>query len=259
MKCLNFSFIIIGITASSLLFAQTPRRIVETDLSQSFKKIDYWYQKTNCTTSVALAANDSLAMANDAFARKLKHYAEKFPSTIFQSFDSLKKDGLDISTSTDGLFRIYSWATETGGTMHFFESVMQYKSGATTKAILDTPKGDGDNRPNYHEMYTFETNGKAYYIAIWLAIGSTIDIAEGIHLFSIENGKLVDAKLIKTHSGLRSDLSYEVQGNSFDGPKIHFNSATNTIYLPLVDGNYQMTKKFILYKFTGQYFERVKN
>jgi hypothetical protein len=49
------------------------------------------------------------------------------------------------------------------------------------------------------------------------------------------------------------DIDYERR------PRPYFDEKTNTIYLPLVDSNNQMTNKFILYKFTGQYFERVKN
>ena len=244
------------------LLAQNPASI-EADLLKSFKKIDYCRDKEyNDTTGTWV---DSLEKSNNVFAKKLQAYVTKYPATITYPFGSLAKENLDISTSADGLFRIYSWDTWTGGTMHFFENVMQYKSGATVKAIIDTPKGDGDNRPNYNKMYTFKMNGKAYYISAFLYIGSSKDVAEGVHIFTIENGKLTDAKLIKTHSGLHSELSYgydfgSVVNIDYDKrPRTRFDSATNIIYLPLVDGNNQMTNQFIQYKFTGQYFERVKN
>ena len=240
--------------ASDLLAQST--KSFEPDLLRSFKKIAYWRDNQYSDTTGTLV--DSLANANNVFAKKLKHYSEKFPLSITNSFDSLK-EYLYISTSADGLFRIYSWDTWTGGTMHFFENVMQYKSGTITKAIIDTPKEEGDSRPNYYKMYTFKANGKSCYLAVYLFIGSSIDIAEGIHIYTIEKGKLVDVKLIKTHSGLHGDLSYEVQTNSYDRPRIHFDSATKTVYLPLVDEDNNFTSKFIQYKFTGQYFERVGN
>ncbi|MBS1533222.1 MAG: hypothetical protein JSU01_23180 [Bacteroidetes bacterium] len=254
MKCLNFYLSAFCCVISPALFAQTPQQI-EADLLKSFKKIDYCRDK-KC---------DSLETANDVFAKKLKFYTEKSPFTITYPFNSLKKDYLDISTSSDGLFRIYSWDTWTGGTMHFFESVMQYKSGTGFKAIIDTPKTEGDNRPDYQRMFTFKANGKAYYICTYLYVGSTKDVSEGIHLFTIENEKLTDAKILKTHSGLNSDITYYYDFGSVVNieyekrPHPRFDNLTNTIYLPMVDGNQQMTKKFILYKFTGQYFERVKN
>jgi hypothetical protein len=89
------------------------------------------------------SADDSLAHANAMFAKKLSYYISKCPFTINQKFSSLANDHLDISTSNDGLFRIYSWDTWTGGTMHFFENVMQYKSGSNFKAFIDTTKSGG--------------------------------------------------------------------------------------------------------------------
>jgi hypothetical protein len=263
MKLINlfiFAFLCIIIVDVS---AQIPRRIVKEDLNRSFKKIDYWERQRDKNTTMAWS--DSLENANDVFGIKLKYYTEKYPGAIFDSFDSLVKDHMDISSSTDGLFRIYSWDTETGGTMHFFENVMQYKSGAITKAIIDTPKREGDNRPNYNKIYTFKTNGKAYYLSIFLYISSTKDVAEGVHIFTIENSKLTDAKLIKTHSGLHSELYYDYDFRSvinidYDKrPRIRFDNNDNIIYLPMVNSNYQVTNKFILYKFNGKYFERVKS
>lgn len=114
-------------------------------------------------------------------------------------------------------------------------------------------------------MYIFIANGKSYYLTVYLIIASSKDVGEGIHICNIDNGQLTDAKLIKTHSGLHSDLSYDYDFGSVVNidyekrPRIHFDNNTNTIYLPMVDDNYKMTNKFIQYKFTGQYFERLKN
>jgi hypothetical protein len=41
--------------------------------------------------------------------------------------------------------------------------------------------------------------------------------------------------------------------------EIYFDAGTQSIYVPVVLGQGKLTDKFILYKFTGQYFERVKN
>jgi len=255
MKILNLSILLFLAFVTFNLCAQTPKQI-EDDLLKSFKRIDYYRQQND---------GDKIAIANDEFEKKLKIYTEKFPSTLTYSFDALMKEHMDISSSTDGSFRIYSWDTGTGGTMRAFENVFQYGSEGKTTSIIDVPKQEGDYINNYHKMYTFKANGHTYYLTIYLVIGSTKDVGDGIRIFLIENGKLGDAKLIKTHSGLRSDLFYDydfasVVNIDFDKrPAIRFEDKTNTIYLPLVDGNRNMTNKFILYKFTGQYFERVKN
>ncbi len=230
-------------------FAQSPSAI-ETDLLKSFKKID--------------PKNADNEKSTDDFAKKLKTYAEAHPSTISQEFGSLKSAGLNVAASTDGLFRIYSWDTWTGGTMHFFENVFQYKSGVVTKAIIDTPKGEGDNRPNYQKVYTFKAKGETYYLCTYMTIGSTKDVGQGIQVFAIEDGRLnQDVKLIKTKSGLHSQLNLNFDFFSEVDwkvrPEIYFDPDLDTINLPLIDSDGKMTHKYIVYKFTGQYFERVKN
>lgn len=231
------------------LTAQTPQQI-EADLLKSFKRID--------------PANEDNSNANDLFAKKLYSYASHNATTISYPFTSLKREHMDISTSDDGLFRIYSWDTWSGGTMHWFESVFQYKAGSKALAVLDTPRQEGDSRPNYNKLYTFKFNNRSYYIGIYLTIASTKDAGGGVQIFDIENGKLNDnVKLIKTGSGLHSTIDYNFDLFSEVDWKVRptpfFNGLTNTLHIPLIAANGKMTHNYIIYKFTGQYFERVKN
>jgi len=265
MKCLNFCLAVFFCSISSSLFAQTPQQI-EADLVKSFKKIDYWMEKGRDTSFDTLIASDSLDKANEGFAKKLKHYSEKNPAIINYPFKSLGKEGPAILSSSDGLFRIYSWDTWTGGTMHVFENVLQYKSGGKIVNIIDTAKNEEDNIYTYEDVYTFRVNNKTYYLTTYLGIFSNKDSGRGIRIFDIEKGKLnKDVKLIKTASGMHGHLYYDYDFFSVvdtpfkNRPTITFDNATNTISLPLVDRNHKVTNKFILYKFTGQYFERVKN
>lgn len=234
---------------SGMLFGQTPQQI-ESDLLKSFKKI--------------APANGDNDVSNDLFAKKLYNYASHNPATFSYPFASLKKEHLDINTSDDGLFRIYSWDTWGGGTMHLFENVFQYKTGSKTLAVLDTPRQEGDVRPNYNKLYTLKANGRAYYIAVYLTIGSTKDVGGGVQVFDIENGKLNDnVKLIKTGSGLHSVIDYNFDFFSEVDWKVRptpiFDDATKTLHIPLIAANGKMTHNYIIYKFTGEYFERVKN
>jgi len=163
-------------------YAQSPKKI-EEDLLKSFKKIHYWNEQRGKDTSLTWVNN--LEEANEVFGSKLKNYTGKFPFTLRYPFRSLKKEHLDIISSADGLFRIYSWDTWQGGTMHDFENVLQYKSGGKVTSILDTAKSDED------------------YVCYY--------------------------------------------------------KAKKTLYIPLIDETGKMTHQFILYKFNGKYFEKVKN
>lgn len=248
------------------VFAQTPQQI-EADLLKSFKKIDYWDNKQRTDTTGDTSISINLFKANDVLAKKLQSYAIHNPATITYPFTNLKKEHLDVSTSDDGLFRIYSWDTLTGGTMHFFENVFQYKVGNKTYAVLDTPNEEGDVRPWYTKLYTLRTNGHAYYLALNISIGSTIIYGGSIQVFDIENGRLNDSvKLIKTQSGLHSNLEFDCDLSKSAGkltlqryPSIEVDILKQTISIPLIAENGVATTKHITYKFTGQYFERVKN
>jgi hypothetical protein len=260
MKYLDFYLLLFVTFITSTLFAQTPRQI-ELDLLSSFKKIEYWRAHAYDTTINPFVKYDSLKNANRDFAKKIKLYAEKYPATITHPFRSLKKEyylNMSISTSSDNMFRIYSWDTWTGGDGHFFENLMEYKSGLGYKVIIDSTKELGDNRPKCRKLYNFIANNKIYYLLEYLRINSERNWDEGARIYSIENGQLVEANLIKSDTGLHSELSYKVNSYSYGRPKLRFNNTDNIIYLPLVDGSCHFRHKFIVYKFTGQYFERVK-
>jgi hypothetical protein len=163
MKTLNLIAIFCFITSAKLL-AQTPQAI-ENDLLKSFKKIEYWDEHRS---EESYRGEDSLSKANDVFGNKLKRYAETYPASISLPFNSLQKARLDIFTSADGLFRIYSWDTWMGGTMHIFANVLQYKVGNKTKASLLKDLHDADGgAPFYSNLYTFRTGGAIYYFGIY--------------------------------------------------------------------------------------------
>ena len=247
------------------IFAQTPQQI-EANLLKPFKKINYWADKSRRDTTGNISLEDSLENANEVFAKKLKDYTVKYPSTIIQDFSALKKERLDIFTSADGLLRIYSWETWLGGTMRDFANVFQYNNGKNIQSVYLHSTGDDskENIPFYSNLYTFKANQKTYYLGIYGCIYSTKDAGTGIKIFDIENGELnTDVKIIKTASGLHGKIYYDydffsVVDIAYDKrPTISFDAATKSIYVPLVDGNGKVTHKFITYKFTGKYFEKV--
>jgi len=135
MKALKLFTLFYCCFISRTSFAQTPKAI-EADLYKSYQKIDYWASyrgKHSDSTNIEMRAEDSVEKASDAFGEKLKYYTAKYPFTIGQKFNSigqkpsLPKDKVEILSSTDGLFRIYSWDVHSEGTMKGFENCIQYK------------------------------------------------------------------------------------------------------------------------------------
>lgn len=123
----------------SLLFVLTTisgqhLKKIDKKLNATFGKIDYWSSFSGYNEKIN--PSDSLENANDLFEKMLLEYTSSNSQTISYSFKDLADNGLKIVTSESGLFRIYSWDTSTGGTMHYYRNVFQYKEG--TKVFSKT-------------------------------------------------------------------------------------------------------------------------
>ena len=235
----------------------TPKAI-EADLLRKFKKINYWEEKRSDTT---IEAYDSLESTDGVFKKKLCYYASKYPSTIRQKFNSLTKEGLTILTSDDGLFRVYSWDTFTGGSWHNFANVFQYKVFTKTGSYAFPVQSDDDFGDYYFKVYTIHGRSKTYYLTLVYGIYSGILRSEYIKCFEINKGTLnTDARIFKTPSGISNQIRYDYDLNKIRNkePDILVNKTDETVKIPIISEEGLFLKKFITYKFTGQYFEKVK-
>lgn len=252
-------FTIILIALSATAYGQN-LSMIEKDLLKTLKRIHYW---SEIGYQDKLSVGDSLSKENSLLKKKLLKYAKDQPLTLGYDFNVLQKEGLTIATSVDKKFRIYSWDTYTGGTMHFFENVYQYQAGNTVlaKAVGST----GDAKGFFSEIFTMNTSTGPIYLGYLHAILSTKLAYQNIFLFKIENRQLKDANLIKTKSGLNNSLGFEFDFFSVIDRKerpvklIYFDEAKKEIRIPLVKANGEVTPKFITYKYNGSYFERKQN
>jgi hypothetical protein len=258
-KTMKYTAIIILFLVSNSVLGQNTHEI-QTMLKGHLKKMAYYkYDSPN---------DDSVIIENAHFKRLLlKDLSENPSSTLASSFSMVVKEGLMIATSDDGLFRIYSWDTQTGGTMRFYDNVFQYSSGGKVyyKANDKDTSGIGDPLSWYSEIFTLEDGGKTYYLGVYNADYSNRDKAQGIKFFTIENGVLnTDVKLAKTKDGLSNDLGigydfFTVPDNSERPFKlVVYKANKKTITMPVVDENSKVTNKLTTYKFKNGYFEEVK-
>ena len=224
---------------------------IETNLVKSYKNI--------------LSASedwDKLDAANKVFKEKLVNYTSSYLSTLTFGFNSLKTM-IDIVTSDDGLFRIYSWDTQQGGTMRDFENVFQYQfNGEVYDMVSNT--GDGVFNPFYSEIFTLKANGNTYYLAINNHILSSKDVMQSIKAFTIEGCTLNEnVKLFKTKTQLLNEINVGFDFFSVvDRPErpfrlIKYDPKNKIVYIPIVFGNGKVTDKYILYQFNGEYFEHI--
>jgi hypothetical protein len=210
---------------------------------------------------------EKLYKAQEVFEEKLLKYT-KIPATLSYKFSELD-ELMSIATSDDGRFRIYSWDTEDGGTMHNFSRVYQYLG--TDGKIYS--KGDeweeGDPGSFVTDIFTLDTTGGKVYIVCSTFIGSTQDHGQSANLYKIEGSRLNDqVKLIKTKSGLTNTLNFGYNFFSVvDRPErpvrlIRFDKKTKTLQIPVVIEdqefrNGRVTNRFINYRFNGTHFVKV--
>lgn len=238
-------------------FSQTSK--AEQILIQKFRSIQYW--KDKLLNEPKTAFNDSLIRSNEIFKQSLLKYTTEGASLNYP-FKQLQKEGVHIASAKDGCFRIYSWDTLTGGSMHFFDNIYQFKeSGKTYSKIVVAPQGDAGGW--YSEIFNFERNGQTYYLGYFNAIYSNSHCAQAIKLFGIDTkGLHDDVKLIQTKTGIKNSLRFSFDFFSVvDRPErpvklIHFDSENKNIKIPVVlnEGLGKVTNRFITYHFNGEYF-----
>ena len=205
---------------------------------------------------------DSVTYYTDKFGNELKKYITTTPAALDYPFKKLTDSNYCfVSTSADGNLRIYSWDTWEGGTMHFFNQIVQYKSGR--RVFTKVPKyEEGDPGTFCSAIYAIKIKGVAYYLPISNGIASTKDASQSISVLTINNHELLDtARLFKTKKGLLLNAinMYFDFFSVVDRPKrplslITYDDKEKIIRIPLVNNNGQVTKQRLLYKLQQGYF-----
>lgn len=203
---------------------------------------------------------DSLSYYSDSFSNAFKACISNHPESITYPFNSLRKSELIIATSQDKTFRIYSWDTWLGGTMHFFDNIYQYGHGESVYTKLNT---DEESEPNsyFSEIYDLDIEGKRIYLAISNAIFSTKDMNQTIRNFEVVEGALSeDFEIFDTPAKDYAQISINYNLFSIvDRPEqplklIVVDEDNKRVRIPVVVDNGKVTNRFIVYKWNGSQF-----
>ena len=221
-------------------------------------------------SKTAANRDKALAKENAALEREFRVYGQT-ASTLKYGFKALANK-MFIATSKDGKFRIYSWDTQTGGTMRDFENVFQYmgdKGKVYVQAIPQSKKGGV--RGFSHQVFQFDTGSRRIYLANFTFVFSTSAIRQELSVYGIDGRKLnSNLKLINTRSGPHNSVGFDYDFFSVvNRPErpvtlFHFDDAMRSFRFPVVldDKKFvnggRVTDKFITYRFNGKYFVRVK-
>lgn len=237
----------------------------EKKLNKLIEKRNYWDEALN--KKYEEKYQDSLNKYNSEFEKFLLKTTESVPESIKSDFKILKKFGINILTSKDGNFRIYTWNTLTGGTMQFYKNIFQYKADGKVFSKMNKIQSN-DSGCNYYELNQVSSKNKTFYVTSSIAVGSSAVYYFEAKIFSVEKNKLdTKAKLIKTKSGIKNTLGYDIDlsSNSNDNQRedirdfmnMEYDKKTNTIIIPLLNENGRITTKKIKYQFKGEYFEKL--
>jgi hypothetical protein len=255
----TYPVILVFAFLSSELYSQSiVLKALDSDLYTTYEKIvDFKFQNP--------IEWDSVEYMNEIFNQKIQNYTSNFPETLTYDFDSLGR-AINILDVADGLFRIYSWDTWSGGTMHFHNSLIQFKSREQVGIKFYSSTYSSENYANglYTDLFSLKADNNVYYLAICNIKGSSRDSQEAIRIFTLEDHALNDTiGLFKTKEGLLNSI--EVPFNFFsvvDRPErplrlIKYDSDEQIVYIPIVYEDGTVTERYILYKFNGEYFEHI--
>lgn len=251
---LTRSLFVLAILFCDKAFTQTK------DIASQENKFAKLYSKLS---SFIPADYDSINFYSDKFEKEFTNFIKNNPKSLNYPFKKLIDSNFCfIRTSGDGNFRIYSWDTWTGGTMHIFKEIYQWKSNREVFTNVPTYDVEGDAGSFCSKIFTVNISDKPYYLAVTNAILSTKDAMQSISVYSIEGNKLVDTvKLFKTKTKRLNSINVEFDFFSVvDRPErplelITYDDRQKIIYIPAVDDKGQVTKKNILYQLKGRYFE----
>jgi hypothetical protein len=256
MRTLVISIFLLVIAAPAA--AQGNARI-EAELVEAFKDVRKY------STYVSGGDAEKLSRANQVFKEKLLKYTE-IPSTLAYEFRELDKY-MHNAVSEDGRLRIYSWDTEEGGTMRFFDRVYQYR-GADGKVYSRSDPPADEYYPGSFALKIFHLGTKSgrIYIVSAMSVGTSIDYYQSADVYKITGNVLTDrVKVIKTRSGLTNSVGFgynlfsAMARRRLPGELISFNRKTKTLKIPVVikDQEYLaggITNRSISYRFNGKYF-----
>lgn len=232
------------------------------------------YAKQRMDSRDTIPPHEVLFKQDTTFISRLLYYTGKVPATLHMQFNTLHQRDVNIMSSDDSIFRIYTWKQTYSSYRRGAATVFQFKAGSNVKACT-LPHSDtaltGSSQAFYDAVYTLPTKTKTYYLASYINKYATTMREEGIKVFCIDSGKVKGkmqywlndtVHIILTKSGLHNELSYRydvvASGDAASDNGVSFDSASQSIEIPVITSSGKMTESHIRYQFKGQYFERVE-
>lgn len=207
---------------------------------------------------------DSLEYFSNLFSSRFTDLISANPKTLKFSFRQLIDAHIcNIETSKDGRFRIYTWDSQLGGTMRFFNVFYQYKSGKKVKTQVYFSNNEGDPAWFCSDLFTLKTKKNTVYLAITNGIYSSKDIGQSIKAFELTDKGVNDSiALFQTEEGMNNSLdAYYDFFSVIDRPErpvsiIRYDVKKKQITLECVSDEEKIIPNcYTIYQFNGTHFE----
>lgn len=206
--------------------------------------------------------SDSIAFYSEKFSKEFKTFIKANPSSLAYPFKKFSDSNyIQIATSDDKNFRIYTWDTWEGGSMHYFDVIYQWR--ADGKIVTKTPTLSNDDPGSFcSKIFTVDIEQKRYYLSVTNHIYSTEDASQSIAVYNIDGDKLYDTTKLfhtKTKSLNHIDVSFDFM-SVVDRPErplelITYDEKQKILYVPVVNSKGQVTSRNIFYQLKDGGFE----
>jgi hypothetical protein len=109
---------------------------------------------------------DKAVSHSEKFSSRFTGFIKSNPRALGFPFRKLVDSNyVQIKTSIDGNFRIYSWDTWTGGTMHDFKTIYQWR--ANGKVFTKVPGAGKDDPGSFvSQIFTVVIHSRPHYLAV---------------------------------------------------------------------------------------------
>lgn len=193
------------------------------------------------------------------FASTFYQIIQSNPKSLEYPFKKLQKEtGIYIATSSDKKLRIYSWDNNQGGSMRFFDQIVQFNDNEKINSTLKI--AEEDSQSFVSKIFSVTTNKKeTLYLTINNAIYSNKDASQSIFAYKITKNKLNLTETFKTKKQSLSSIHCEFDFFSVvDRPERPVELITlknNVLNIPLINEKGIVTHKNLVYKWNGTNFK----
>ena len=259
MKSLKVISIAIALV---VVFVFTKISAMAIDTNQVDKQLTSMLQKISTYGQNQADDYEKLEATNDEMLKLLKK--SLLDSRMMKA--PLKEsivNGLSAFVSDDKKLRCYCWDTMTGGTMHFFYSLIAYDIGSN-KIKCNVLNPSNKNSEGEDPGSCFEgvdtiktTDGKTVYLVRDLSIGSGMIHGRSITAYMIANGNLIEYPFFQASKKLLNSISFGF-GEYSDEAEIKLSPDKKTLKIPIIkkteDETGSATGKYLNYVFNGSRF-----